>query len=96
MSEKIEPALSAEEWARKREDGLDLYDDFVSDRPGSGPRIIAAINDDLPDDDSRKITREWVIELRRVAQAFPSLGELREIAAMADALESYLPPESGT
>lgn len=56
--------------------------------------VIAIANHALSDDDPRKITREWVDALRRVATAFPLLGEFREISAMADALLSYLPPET--
>jgi hypothetical protein len=56
---------------------------------------IAALNDELPDDDRRKITREK-IELLRGAVWLTEMDTAEQVAAnvrFLDALESYLPPE---
>jgi hypothetical protein len=63
--------------------------------------MIAALNDALPDSDPRKITRETVRYLRELANFLESVSEERtgiaepemQLRAIADALESYLPPE---
>lgn len=62
---------------------------------------IAALNDSLPDSDPRKITRAHVAAIRheldeewdgiRDDASFPHVALLRQLA---DALESYLPPET--
>lgn len=104
MSEKIEPALSAEEWATALEpDSRDALAYEVTylwgrSRPAGA---IAIANTALPDSDPRKITREMVDEVRRVASAInPSAADadgeesVRSLARIADALESYLPQET--
>lgn len=148
MSEKIEPALAAEVWAKIRqyknhglfavialEGGNDTEigaiasratrcgDWDAAEREDNRKReaaAIAALNDALPDDDPRKITRDkirllretvgefavqWQIDLEHleaeVARAATKGGRVRAkevervvgLVALADALESYLPPE---
>jgi hypothetical protein len=68
------------------------------------PAIIVAANAALPHDDPRKVRREWVAELRRMAgeaEASDRRGEKDGpvvdpyiCRSMADALESYLPPNA--
>lgn len=99
---KIEPALTPEEWRELRAGKLDLYDTFVSAASDADTvKLIAALNDDLPDSDRRKITREkiGVIRLACIAldtdeKAFDvdNSPYVRALVAFADALESYLPP----
>jgi hypothetical protein len=92
MSEKIEPALSAEEWKHAQESG----------RHGHGVRAveiyreIAHLNAALLDSDPRKITRGQIERLRRAVAI--AVSESRDSDAsfglmLLDALESYLPPE---
>lgn len=61
------------------------------------PALIALANASLPDSDPRKITREWVRELRGVAEDYEYRGldpnPYDTLRGIADALESYLPPE---
>lgn len=68
------------------------------------PRLIALANAALPDPDPRKITREWIEVIRAAARDAvcgiedASLVQAAErhamaLTAIADALESYLPPE---
>lgn len=66
------------------------------------PALIALANAALPDDDPRKITREWVREICYAAEAAAwGDGAQNEsdrqaaaaLNAIAAALESYLPPE---
>lgn len=64
------------------------------------PQVIAFANAALPDSDPRKITRETVATLRNHAyyskhgDAHGRLAMTADaLAALADALESYLPPE---
>ena len=89
MSEKIEPALSAEEW-RDLLEGMPVgtFDDAAA---------IALANHSLADDDPRKITRERIETLRSAMELAvegrrhyrPAEGDA---LAFLDALESYLPP----
>lgn len=99
MSEKIEPALSEEEWedvlrivSVHGPDGLALavgYEDCIGPNEEARAYSIAINNAALPDDDRRKITREMVNDLRRIdSEEYPPLSRI------ADALESYLPPET--
>ena len=69
---------------------------------GSVPRVprpaaalyIALANHALPDGDPRKITRGMVNALREIAADHPWDEALSSIATgIADALDSYLPPE---
>lgn len=87
-------------------DGLRLNGEWV---PATTlPALIAFANAALSDSDPRKITRDWLRTLRSEAkyvgsggleseyedEPYRSMGQ-REAAlrAIADALESYLPPE---
>lgn len=120
---KLEPALTAQEWAAKCvegreassvleddslpgvriEDGvlkLDTWDPGVAGEvpPERAAAVIALLNDTLRADDPRKITRERVRLLRalttdmRTIDLTPAQLDV-ELRALADALESYLPPE---
>jgi hypothetical protein len=75
MSEKIESALTDEEWTAIRTGEfprggtinarLDVIDVNGGDFAGSMiPAVIAALNDKLEDSDPRKITREKIARLR--------------------------------
>lgn len=114
MTDRIEPAIPAEHWRNlaalgERGPRLALWDEFTtSERKPDMPAVIALANAALPDDDPRKITREWVTLLRFVADCSErdsiALYNEREadkdgsqaiasLRAMAAALESYLRPE---
>lgn len=122
--EKIEPALTAEEWAKKASgdfsiDGTQLWGQDEQ-RWGNcwidAAKAIALANAALSDSDPRKITREWVRLLTKIngaadqfdaaADGCDEAGEQRDAVAwrkdadlarsIADALESYLPPEAAT
>jgi hypothetical protein len=92
MSEKIDPALTAEEWAHAMDadvrDGLAYEVCYLwgRSRPAGA---IAIANAALPDSDPRKITRE---KLRLVGRLMGAHED--DEKAFLDALESYLPPES--
>lgn len=97
MSEKIEPALTSQQWAEVESyDGPLFYDEAIQNcPPESLPYLIALANAALPDSDPRKITREKVDALRitllNKGSAFgKGFGLVNQIA---DALSSYLPPE---
>jgi hypothetical protein len=60
------------------------------------PAVIALANDALHPDDPRKITREWITDLRRISASHPEHGDFTELLTIAAALESYLPPETPT
>jgi hypothetical protein len=131
MSDRIEPALTLEEWANA--DGP-TYDRpycmiFPADAASGGivvsvgserawvapqdlPPAIALANAALPDDDPRKITHDMVAAIRDVADTLDRvcgakmIGSVQvhgpagsayllrdDFGAIADALESYLPPE---
>lgn len=66
--------------------------------PDDHAGVIALLNSGLPDTDPRKITREWVREIRGAARdyalpdGFLHSGDV--LNRIADALESYLPPEA--
>lgn len=99
---KIEPVLSAKEWASARErKGKAAIHDATSDLVYTGTenmevdavaRVIAVANDAYPDADRRKITRGWIESLRRGAREIGNATS-SELADIADALESYLPSE---
>lgn len=134
MSDKIESALTAEEWKERRVrfvglpelvlhddgDGMELVvyaGDCIWEKlkfnqaPAIDlPSLIALANAALPDSDPRKITREDVEVLRSAAEDLEhaceygrwcrwcidhSLGLANRVRLkrLADALESYLPPE---
>lgn len=104
MSEKIEPALSAEEWQKVEEPMVTgkqsalryLFDEIDEEQ------AIALANNALRDNDPRKITRKIVAEIRDCAEimdgeyAFEPVrrAQAARITAFANALASYLPPES--
>jgi hypothetical protein len=93
MSDFIPPALMPNEWERVRSGCDDVTHYYFTGDKGA---VIAACNDELPDTDPRKITREWVKILRATARWIEeqpdNFGPETELRAMADALESYLPP----
>jgi hypothetical protein len=119
MTDRIEPALSADEWkASSFKLGAEWWDGTVSGDeesvhiesgtdpqesagPIRGPRLaslIALANAALPDSDPRKITRARVDALRFAASSLrhecgSDDEDARDVEAIADALESYLPPE---
>lgn len=101
MSEKIEPALSADEWAEVEElrDPLATACTILVDLIVAGGENAAAIalgNHLLSDDDPRKITREKIALLRAIVEndAFTQGDQAPAGPEMTflDALESYLPP----
>jgi hypothetical protein len=102
---KIEPALSAEQWADLLtcigyiDWGTGIVDVVVN----SPAELIAVANAALPDSDPRKITRGKIELLRGLVEfaagAYDSPALQKETQAEADkaylvldALESYLPP----
>jgi hypothetical protein len=98
MSDAIEPVLSAKEWddARNRVSELELRA-----ARGQLESVIALANDELDDNDTRKITRKRIAMLRAAADIVdresvtPSDDPLAiGLEQWADALESYLPPEA--
>jgi hypothetical protein len=109
MTDRIEPALTEEEWANNGEDVVGGYLDwesgvidtsgtYVSRGPRFIPALIALANAALSDSDPRKITREMVDDLRMAASGLRhEYGSVDEDAAsvdrVSDVLESYLPPE---
>lgn len=92
MSEKIEPALSPEEWSEAIRNPIQWG--INGDEPHITVQQIAVANAALPSGDPRKITREKVEMMRRAAWNVPDgySGNLA-LSEFADALESYLPPE---
>jgi hypothetical protein len=102
-SDRIEPALSASDWAFPRVtlavDGGSPYEmlgpeDFARNATDL-PALIALANAALPDSDLRKIRHHWISWLREEADILKrgGAGAGALIAAeIADALESYLPP----
>jgi hypothetical protein len=103
VSEKIEPALTPEEWNRplrpsiaspSASSGTVVVDTYIADAARRVPAAIAILNQLLPDSDPRKITRATVQRLRRTAYDAPDgYSGPTWLADLADALESYLPPE---
>jgi hypothetical protein len=105
MTERIEPALTAEEWASiQAGNGIpymtrcSVVDDLRGLDDGDTHAAIAYANHLLPDSDPRKITREMVDDLRMAASGLRhEYGSVDEDAAsvdrVSDVLESYLPPE---
>lgn len=92
---KVPPALTAEEWEYALGQPHGLLEYLM--RPAEA--IIASANHALPDDDPRKITREWVEQLRAWAGVLENdRGDVAgaDLRSIADALESYLPPAKET
>lgn len=104
MTDRIEPALTATQWASVyavKRAGI-LQDTLLTlDTADLGlAGLIAAANAALPDSDPRKITRAMVEEIREAAASHAAYDSLPQFAALAarvqriaDALSSYLPPE---
>lgn len=99
MTDKIEPVLSAEEWADLRNPIL-RAPLLAQLGGGTDPRAIAQtitiLNDALPDSDPRKITREMIEGLRNSVDVLGFCGypwRAEQVQSVADALASYLPPE---
>jgi hypothetical protein len=93
MTDKIESALSAEEWA------IALHRKSGAAPSANTPvRRIAMDNASLPDTDPRKMTRDRIDDVRVAARQMPSRdsesnpGLQERLLSLADALESYLPP----
>lgn len=102
-AEKLAPALSREEWERVTKDDVrimlefpaddDLPDERIVLATEWAPDVIALANHGLPDSDPRKITRDWIDLLNRVAAGERlDATDVRALDAFAEALESYLPP----
>lgn len=106
MSDKIEPTLTAEEIDDIRhlgaQNGLGGILAFISSRAfeGDWAKVVAVAMGQLPDSDSRKITREKLAAIRDNADAleadYESYGKhaafVIRFRELADVLESYLPP----
>jgi hypothetical protein len=129
---EIPPALTPDEWERRAigdgpleiarimdgpgPDAIEVTEDLRWFRDEDIPALIALANAALPDTDPRKITRDWLADLR-IAQneaqeaAWRSCmngepgkpcdecqravdGFKARLQAIADALASYLPPET--
>lgn len=97
MGDKIEQALTKDEWEHALDP--DVRESLAYEvtylwgktRPGAA---IALANAALPDSDPRKITREIVEAIRKAYLEFGQTNETTDrILEIADALESYLPPE---
>ncbi|MDB4914066.1 MAG: hypothetical protein JWM95_1710 [Gemmatimonadetes bacterium] len=107
MTDRIEPALSAEEWRALQsvKIGSSAYAlDEISRSTVSQERsdnecsvaLIAVLNAALPDSDDRKFRSHWIEWLRTEADILKRAGAgAGALCAneIADALESYLPPE---
>jgi hypothetical protein len=83
-SEGIKPVMTPDQWERVRSGCDDITSHYYNGEKGA---VIAACNDELPDSDPRKITRERIALLRD-----PAYRET-EAARFLEALASYLPPE---
>ena len=102
---KIEQALSAEQWAKEDvglvwidRDGpaacLGIAGDWDSIPAEALPAAIALANAALPDNDPRKITRRLVDAIRIATEQANTPSHYEALHAIADALASYLPPET--
>jgi hypothetical protein len=102
MSDKIEAALTSDEWKALQWSEFAAADMIAASRVPFADRplaIIAILNAALPDSDPRKITREWIQSIRDSADAVDGEWGVGKgdhpiairLAAIADALESYLP-----
>lgn len=92
---RIESAMTPKEWRDEAMDEPSILGDIrYIDNPKHLAKIIALANSQLPDDDPRKVTRGTVAELRGHAHRAPDGSwDRHELSQIADALESYLPPE---
>jgi hypothetical protein len=105
MSEKVEPALTPEQWRQRGTDVAYLAHDGVWIYPGSPevlvsgrdiPALVALANAALPHGHPGKLTRTHVNWLREEADVLKRNGAgagALMATEIADALESYLPPE---
>jgi hypothetical protein len=98
MADRVEAALSAEEWAvhRAQMEADDFGYNAIPYWAGlrGAPAAIAIANDVLDDSDDRKLTDRHVAMLRDAARVAELEGlEHRDLLVLADVLESYLPPE---
>lgn len=99
MTDRIEPALTAEEWARGGKFGHVTLDSW-REHPERIPGTIALANAALPDSDPRKITRkmvDYLCELANDEDDARAMGEQTQVdtirvRAIASALAAYLPP----
>jgi hypothetical protein len=90
MTDKIEPALSAEDWKYPiAEITVDHGSARETLKPADFARnvkelpiLIALANAALPSSDPRKFTREWVSTLRTVADALEVLAKESEAPAV--------------
>ena len=83
----IPPALTPNEWAnitKLTADALRRYVD-LSQEVGRPHAAIAILNDELHDEDPRKLTRAHVALLRRAAELIGRPSALRQFAAPSDA-----------
>jgi hypothetical protein len=113
----IPPVMTSEQWEAVRSGADDVAHLYFTDDKG---KVIAACNDELPDDDPRKITRDTITGIRETALLAEDalareygrqvefhnggmrerwgnvpltlLAMVRRTHALADVLESYLPP----
>jgi hypothetical protein len=98
MTDRIEPALDEHWWERVR--WLKQRGDLKGALLSMGTEelglagLIAAANEALKDDDPRKITHRAVATLRDAAREAELEGlRYQDLLALADVLESYLPPD---
>jgi hypothetical protein len=102
MSEKIEPALSAEEWKAGRfgdqsqfveisgVGDLDVAnEDRYSGQVVDAVKVIALANAALPDSDPRKITREKILLVRSAIVHEPYAGSSSPNPDGAAALQAF-------
>ena len=97
-----ELSFGADGWVTAKASRTDAYRDGALNVKASDrlPALIALANAALPDDDPRKITREWIDRMRRASAYCYGLAEPGDtilgaaMAIYADALESYLPLET--
>jgi len=100
MSEtrKIEPALSEQEWAAVLETIEIKRERQLAPSADQCAHDIAVANAALPDSDPRKITRATIEDIRSAAEQIQLDPEEyyrgRRLLSFADALASYLPPET--
>jgi hypothetical protein len=72
---RIEPALTADEWADAQKYGADAFRAEAGPRTWfSLPQVIALANAALPDSDPRKITREKIAQLRLAVNEWDGVG----------------------
>lgn len=91
MTDKIEPALTPEEW-RDTDRAMRQHVGALPERADDLAQVIALANAALPDSDPRKITREDVRACRRETNDwFEDRDEM--LRGLADRIAALLPPE---